>query len=120
MQMWSAKILNQLLVEMDGFGTTDGVVVMAGTNLVDVLDINGRDQIFQIYLERIKLDHKPLYYSQRLASLTPGFVGADMANVCNEAALISARNEEAQVTMNHFEAAIDRSWWLGEEEHGNE
>ncbi|CAK8579743.1 unnamed protein product [Lathyrus sativus] len=119
--------LNQLLVEMDGFGTTDGVVVMAGTNRVDVLDkallrpgrfdrtitvdkpdVNGRDQIFQIYLGRIKLDHKPLDYSQRLASLTPGFVGADIANVCNEAALIAARTEDARVTMNHFEAAIDR------------
>ncbi|XP_058736121.1 ATP-dependent zinc metalloprotease FTSH 8, mitochondrial-like [Vicia villosa] len=119
--------LNQLLVEMDGFGTTAGVVVMAGTNRVDVLDkallrpgrfdrhiivdkpdIKGRDQIFRIYLKRIKLDHEPLYYSQRLASLTPGFVGADIANVCNEAALIAARTEESHVTMDHFEAAIDR------------
>ncbi|XP_058734297.1 ATP-dependent zinc metalloprotease FTSH 3, mitochondrial-like [Vicia villosa] len=112
---------------VDGFGTTARVVVLAGTNRVDVLDkallrpgrfdrhitvdepdIKGRDQIFQIYLERIKLDHKPLYYSQRLASLTPGFVGADIPNVCNEAALIAARAEESHVTMNHFEEAIDR------------
>ncbi|KAI5382520.1 ATP-dependent zinc metalloprotease FTSH 3, mitochondrial [Lathyrus oleraceus] len=119
--------LNQMLVEMDGFGTTSGVIVLAGTNRPEVLDkallrpgrfdrtitvdkpdVNGRDQIFQIYLERIKLDHKPLYYSQRLASLTPGFVGADIANVCNEAALIAARTDESHVTMDHFEAAIDR------------
>ncbi|AES75793.2 putative ATPase, AAA-type, core, peptidase, FtsH, peptidase M41, FtsH extracellular [Medicago truncatula] len=119
--------LNQLLVEMDGFGPTAGVVVLAGTNRPDVLDkallrpgrfdrqitidkpdIKGRDQIFQIYLKRIKLDQEPSYYSHKLASLTPGFAGADIANVCNEAALIAARTEEAHVTEDHFEAAIDR------------
>ncbi|GKV08082.1 hypothetical protein SLEP1_g19764 [Rubroshorea leprosula] len=119
--------LNQLLVEMDGFGTTSGVVVLAGTNRPDILDkallrpgrfdrqitidkpdIKGREQIFQIYLKKIKLDQDPSYYSQRLAALTPGFAGADIANVCNEAALIAARNEGTQVTMEHFEAAIDR------------
>ncbi|XP_021622945.1 ATP-dependent zinc metalloprotease FTSH 8, mitochondrial isoform X2 [Manihot esculenta] len=119
--------LNQLLVEMDGFGTTSGVVVLAGTNRPDILDkallrpgrfdrqitidkpdIKGRNQIFQIYLKKLKLDNDPSYYSQRLAALTPGFAGADIANVCNEAALIAARNESAQVTMEHFEAAIDR------------
>ncbi|KAJ7947626.1 ATP-dependent zinc metalloprotease FTSH protein [Quillaja saponaria] len=92
--------LNQLLVEMDGFGTTAGVVVLAGTNRPDILDkallrpgrfdrqisidrpdIKGRDQIFQIYLKKIKLDHEPSYYSQRLAALTPGFAGADIANL---------------------------------------
>ncbi|KFK32242.1 hypothetical protein AALP_AA6G216200 [Arabis alpina] len=119
--------LNQLLVEMDGFGTTAGVVVLAGTNRPDILDkallrpgrfdrqitidkpdIKGRDQIFQIYLKKIKLDHEPSYYSQRLAALTPGFAGADIANVCNEAALITARHGGATVTMEHFESAIDR------------
>ncbi|XP_051120501.1 ATP-dependent zinc metalloprotease FTSH 10, mitochondrial-like [Andrographis paniculata] len=119
--------LNQLLVEMDGFGTTSGVVVLAGTNRPDILDkallrpgrfdrqisidkpdIKGRDQIFQIYLKKIKLDHEPSYYSQRLAALTPGFAGADIANVCNEAALIAARGEDSQVKMEHFDAAIDR------------
>ncbi|KAK3442092.1 hypothetical protein EUGRSUZ_B02324 [Eucalyptus grandis] len=119
--------LNQLLVEMDGFGTTSGIVVLAGTNRPDILDkallrpgrfdrqiaidkpdIKGREQIFQIYLKKIKLDREPLYYSQRLAALTPGFAGADIANVCNEAALIAARNESTKVTMEHFEAAIDR------------
>ncbi|XP_010931243.1 ATP-dependent zinc metalloprotease FTSH 8, mitochondrial isoform X1 [Elaeis guineensis] len=119
--------LNQLLVEMDGFGTTSGVVVLAGTNRPDILDkallrpgrfdrqitidkpdIKGREQIFRIYLKKIKLDNDPSFYSQRLAALTPGFAGADIANVCNEAALIAARSEETQVTMQHFEAAVDR------------
>ncbi|GFP96173.1 ATP-dependent zinc metalloprotease ftsh 8 mitochondrial, partial [Phtheirospermum japonicum] len=119
--------LNQLLVEMDGFGTTSGVVVLAGTNRPDILDkallrpgrfdrqiiidkpdIKGRDQIFQVYLKKIKLDHEPTYYSQRLAALTPGFAGADIANVCNEAALIAARREQTLVNMEHFDAAIDR------------
>ncbi|GER54375.1 ATP-dependent zinc metalloprotease FtsH [Striga asiatica] len=119
--------LNQLLVEMDGFGTTSGVVVLAGTNRPDILDkallrpgrfdrqitidkpdIKGRDQIFCIYLNKLKLDQEPLYYSQRLAALTPGFAGADIANVCNEAALIAARTESPIITMQHFESAIDR------------
>ncbi|XP_010262544.1 PREDICTED: ATP-dependent zinc metalloprotease FTSH 10, mitochondrial-like [Nelumbo nucifera] len=119
--------LNQLLVEMDGFGTTSGVVVLAGTNRPDILDkallrpgrfdrqitidkpdIKGREEIFQIYLKKLKLDHEPSYYSERLAALTPGFAGADIANVCNEAALIAARNEVSQIAMEHFEAAIDR------------
>lgn len=119
--------LNQLLVEMDGFGTTSGVVVLAGTNRPDILDkallrpgrfdrqisidkpdIKGRDQIFRIYLNKLKVDQDASYYSQRLAALTPGFAGADIANVCNEAALIAARNESAVIMMQHFEAAIDR------------
>jgi AFG3 family protein len=119
--------LNQLLVEMDGFGTTSGVVVLAGTNRPDILDkallrpgrfdrqitldkpdIKGRSQIFEIYLKKLKLDREPSFYSQRLAALTPGFAGADIANVCNEAALIAARNESAVIIMEHFEAAIDR------------
>jgi AFG3 family protein len=101
--------------------------VLAGTNRPDILDkallrpgrfdrqitidkpdIKGRNQIFLIYLKKLKLDNEPSHYSQRLAALTPGFAGADIANICNEAALIAARNESAQVTMNHFEAAIDR------------
>ncbi|KAL6574706.1 ATP-dependent zinc metalloprotease FTSH 8, mitochondrial [Orobanche minor] len=119
--------LNQLLVEMDGFGTTSGVVVLAGTNRPDILDkallrpgrfdrqitidkpdIKGRDQIFRIYLNKLKLDQETSYYSQRLAALTPGFAGADIANVCNEAALIAARTESTIITMQHFESAIDR------------
>ncbi|XP_057772407.1 ATP-dependent zinc metalloprotease FTSH 10, mitochondrial-like [Salvia miltiorrhiza] len=119
--------LNQLLVEMDGFGTTAGVVVLAGTNRPDILDnallrpgrfdrqisidkpdIKGREQIFQIYLKKIKLDNEPSFFSQRLAALTPGFAGADIANVCNEAALIAARSDQAKVKMEHFDSAIDR------------
>ncbi|CAH9133889.1 unnamed protein product [Cuscuta epithymum] len=119
--------LNQLLVEMDGFQTTSGVVVLAGTNRPDILDkallrpgrfdrqisidkpdIKGREQIFRIYLKKLKLDQDASYYSQRLAALTPGFAGADIANVCNEAALIAARNESILILMQHFEAAIDR------------
>lgn len=119
--------LNQLLVEMDGFGTTSGVVVLAGTNRPDILDkallrpgrfdrqisidkpdIKGREQIFKIYLCKLKLDEDPEKYSKRLAALTPGFAGADIANVCNEAALIAARCENGVITMEHFEAAIDR------------
>ncbi|CAN4114608.1 unnamed protein product [Withania somnifera] len=119
--------LNQLLVEMDGFATTSGVVILAGTNRPDILDkallrpgrfdrqitidkpdIRGREQIFRIYLNKLKLDHEAAFYSQRLAALTPGFAGADIANVCNEGALIAARNESTVITMQHFESAIDR------------
>ncbi|KAJ7523659.1 hypothetical protein O6H91_18G057500 [Diphasiastrum complanatum] len=119
--------LNQLLVEMDGFGTTAGVVVLAGTNRPDILDkallrpgrfdrqvsidkpdIKGREQIFRIYLQKLKLDHAVTYYSQRMAALTPGFAGADIANVCNEAALMAARNDKTEITMEHFESAVDR------------
>lgn len=106
---------------MDGFGTTSGVVVLAGTNRPDILDnallrpgrfdrqiivdapdIKGRDQIFQIYLKKLKIDKDPSHYSQRLAALTPGLAGADIANVCNEAALIAARNESSQINIEHF------------------
>ncbi|KAH7416190.1 hypothetical protein KP509_14G079600 [Ceratopteris richardii] len=119
--------LNQLLVEMDGFGTTAGVVVLGGTNRPDILDkallrpgrfdrqitvdhpdIKGREEIFRIYLKKLKLDKPATYYSERLAALTPGFAGADIANVCNEAALFAARGECTQINMEHFEAAIDR------------
>eukprot|EP00894_Picocystis_sp_ML_P003542 jgi/Pico_ML_1/54059/g4486.t1 len=119
--------LNQLLVEMDGFGTTTGVVVLAGTNRPDILDqallrpgrfdrqisidrpdIKGREQIFRVYLKKLRLDHPPDYYSQRLAALTPGFAGADIANVCNEAALIAARKGAKIVGMVDFESAVDR------------
>ncbi|KAF5740699.1 ATP-dependent zinc metalloprotease FTSH 10 mitochondrial-like isoform X3 [Tripterygium wilfordii] len=113
--------LNQLLVEMVGFGTTSGVLVLVGTNRPDILDkallrpgrfdrqifidkpdIKSREQILQIYLKKLKLDHEPSHYSQRLAAPTPGFAGADIANVCNEAALIAARDEGSQVTMELF------------------
>lgn len=119
--------LNQLLIEMDGFETTSGVVVLAGTNRPDILDqallrpgrfdrhisvdrpdINGREQIFQVHLKKLKLDTPSQFYAERLASLTSGFAGAEIANVCNEAALIAARHDCTHIAMEHFEAAIDR------------
>ena len=112
---------------MDGFTTTTDVVVLAGTNRPDILDrallrpgrfdrqisidrpdIKGREQIFRIYLSKLQLDKAPEYYSQRLAALTPGFAGADIANVCNEAALVAARHDKTVVGMDAFEAAVDR------------
>ncbi|KAF3633607.1 ATP-dependent zinc metalloprotease FTSH 3, mitochondrial [Capsicum annuum] len=121
------RTLNQLLVEMDGFATSSGVVVLASTNRHDILDkallrpgrfdrqitigkpdFKGREQIFRIYLNKLKIDQEAAFYSQRLAALTPGFVGADIANVCNEAALLSARRESTIINMEHFEAATDR------------
>lgn len=119
--------LNQLLVEMDGFNTTTNVVVMAATNRVDILDkallrpgrfdrqifvpapdIKGRSEIFQVHLQPIKTDLDRNDLSRRMAALTPGFTGADIANVCNEAALIAARDSSESVVMKHFERAIDR------------
>lgn len=119
--------LNQLLVEMDGFATTAGVVVLAGTNRPDILDkallrpgrfdrqiaidrpdIKGRDAIFRIHLAKLRLDKEVGHYSERLAALTPGFAGADIANVCNEAALIAARRSAVAVGMVDFEGAVDR------------
>jgi AFG3 family protein len=112
---------------MDGFPTTANVVVLAGTNRADVLDkallrpgrfdrtisidrpdIKGREQIFRVHLARIKLDNPVDFYSERLAALTPGFAGADIGNVTNEAALIAARNGKTAVSMVEFEAAVDR------------
>lgn len=119
--------LNQLLVEMDGFPTTANVVVLGGTNRADILDkallrpgrfdrqvsidrpdINGREEIFRVHLKKIRLDQPIDHYSERLAALTPGFAGADIANVCNEAALIAARANKDAVTMLDFENAVDR------------
>jgi len=119
--------LNQLLVEMDGFATTTGTVVLAGTNRPDILDkallrpgrfdrqitidrpdIKGREQIFRVYLAKLKLSEPVEFFSERMAALTPGFAGADIANVCNEAALIAARTDKTAVTMRDFEDAVDR------------
>lgn len=117
--------LNQLLVEMDGFSTDKGVIIMAATNRPDVLDsallrpgrfdrqigidppdLIGREQIFKVHLKNIKLslDVKPT----ALAEMTPGFAGADIANVCNEAALIAARKNKQAVDMDDFNQALDR------------
>ncbi|KAK6146909.1 hypothetical protein DH2020_017821 [Rehmannia glutinosa] len=101
--------LNQLLVEMDGFGTTSGVVVLAGTNRPDILDkALLRPGRFDRQITIDKPDIRAAIRYSLLAALTPGFAGADIANVCNEAALIAARTECTIITMEHFEAAIDR------------
>lgn len=119
--------LNQLLVEMDGFDSTTNVVVLAGTNRVDILDqaltrpgrfdrqiqvdkpdIKGRKEIFEIYLKNLTLDGDVKDYSGRLAALTPGFVGADIANICNEAAIMAARKDKSKVEISDFESATDR------------
>lgn len=119
--------LNQLLVEMDGFDTVKGVVIIGGTNRADVLDsallrpgrfdrqinvdnpdIKGRFEIFQVHLGPLRLDGESEPIAQRLAALTPGFSGADIANICNEAALIAARQRAKAVGETHFEQAVDR------------
>ncbi len=119
--------LNQLLVEMDGFSPSTGVVVLAGTNRVDILDkaltrpgrfdrqitvdlpdLRGRKEVFIIHLKGIKLEGSAEDVAGRLAGLTPGFSGADIANVCNEAAIVAARRKGESVTMDDFEKATDR------------
>jgi len=117
--------LNQLLVEMDGFGSEKGIILIAATNRPDVLDpallrpgrfdrqihvdrpdLKEREEIFKVHIKNIKLA-KDLDIS-KLAALTPGFVGADIANICNEAALIAARNNKDAIGLEDFNAAIDR------------
>ncbi|KAI7863329.1 peptidase family M41-domain-containing protein [Spinellus fusiger] len=119
--------LNQLLVEMDGFASNQHVVVLAGTNRPDVLDpalirpgrfdrhiaidrpdIAGRAQIFLVHLKPIKTNEDTEALSRKLAALTPGFSGADIHNVCNEAALIAARYHKDDVQEVDFEQAIER------------
>ncbi|KXG45455.1 ATPase, AAA-type, core [Penicillium griseofulvum] len=119
--------LNQILTEMDGFNTSEQVVVLAGTNRPDVLDkalmrpgrfdrhiaidrptMDGRKQIFRVYLKKIVTDENLEYMEGRLAALTPGFAGADIANCVNEAALVAARGNADKVVMKHFEQAIER------------
>jgi cell division protease FtsH len=117
--------LNQLLTEMDGFGTNSGVIILAATNRADVLDsalmragrfdrqiyvdmpdINERKEIFQVHLKPIKLE--PGINIDFLAKQTPGFSGADIANLCNEAALIAARHDKKFVQKQDFLDAVDR------------
>jgi AFG3 family protein len=121
--------LNQLLVEMDGFSTSTGVVVLAGTNRVDILDkaltragrfdrqipidrpdLEEREEIFQCHLRNVTLkpglDTKGV--SHRMAALTPGMVGADIANICNEAAIFAARRKAEYVELIDFEQASER------------
>ncbi|MEO5683449.1 MAG: ATP-dependent zinc metalloprotease FtsH [Chitinophagaceae bacterium] len=117
--------LNQLLVEMDGFSGETGIIVLAATNRPDVLDtallrpgrfdrqieidkpdLKGREHIFKVHLKPIKISQKLDIF--KLAEQTPGFAGADIANVCNEAALIAARKGKDAVDMSDFQDAIDR------------
>lgn len=117
--------LNQLLVEMDGFGTDLGIIILAATNRPDVLDsallrpgrfdrqitidrpdMVGREAIFKVHLGPIKISQT--LDIKKLAEQTPGFAGADIANVCNEAALIAARKNKESVDMSDFQDAIDR------------
>jgi cell division protease FtsH len=117
--------LNSLLVEMDGFGTDSGVIILAATNRPDTLDsallrpgrfdrqisidkpdINGRTQIFNVHLKPLTLG--PDVDAKKLSAQTPGFAGAEIANVCNEAALIAARRDKKFITNQDFTDAIDR------------
>jgi len=117
--------LNQLLVEMDGFSGETGIIVLAATNRPDVLDsallrpgrfdrqisidkpdLKGREHIFKVHLKPIKISTK--VDIRKLAEQTPGFAGADIANVCNEDALIAARKGKAHVEMEDFQDAVDR------------
>jgi cell division protease FtsH len=117
--------LNQLLVEMDGFSTDKGVILMAATNRPDILDqallrpgrfdrqigidrpdLKGREAIFKVHLKSIKIDES--VKADTLAEMTPGFAGADIANVCNEAALVAARFNKTAVGIDDFNFALDR------------
>ncbi|MDA8137594.1 MAG: ATP-dependent zinc metalloprotease FtsH [Desulfobacteraceae bacterium] len=119
------QTLNQLLVEMDGFETNKGVIIMAATNrpeildpallrpgrldrqvLVDRPDINGREAILEIHSKNVRLS--PDVDLRQIAGRTPGFVGADLANIINEAALLAARNNKEMVELSDFDEAIDR------------
>ena len=119
------QTLNQLLVEMDGFGANEGVIIIAATNRPDILDsallrpgrfdrqievglpdVKEREEIFEVHLRPLKLD--PDLDRSFLARQTPGFSGADIANVCNEAALIAARHNKKFIAKEDFLAAIDR------------
>jgi AFG3 family protein len=117
--------LNQLLVEMDGFSTDKGVILMAATNRPDILDsalmrpgrfdrqisidrpdLKGREAIFNVHLKSIKVDTDVSAFA--LSEMTPGFAGAEIANVCNEAALVAARRNKTAVNMDDFNHALDR------------
>lgn len=117
--------LNQLLVEMDGFGTDKAVIMLAATNRPEILDdallrpgrfdrqihidrpdLKGREQIFNVHLKPLKIGAD--IDAKKLSELTPGMVGADIANICNEAALVAARKSKTEVNMQDFHDAIDR------------
>lgn len=123
------QTLNQLLVEMDGFGTSDGIIVFAATNRFDMLDsalvrpgrfdrnvelnlpdLDARRDIYKVHLKKLKIN--PLIgedeYARRLATLSPGFSGSDIATICNEAAIQAVRGNKDSVDSSHFEEAVER------------
>ena len=119
--------LNQLLVELDGFTPQQNVIVLAATNRMDILDpallrpgrfdrqifvglpdIKGRASVFKVHLQRLKTSLDKNELAKKLSARTPGFSGADVSNVCNEAALIAVRDLNSEIELKHFEAAIDR------------
>ena len=121
------QTLNQLLVEMDGVATTENIILLASTNRSDVLDkallrpgrfdrhieidlpsLKERKDILELHMRGVVLENKPDTYSERLATLTPGFSGADLANLVNEAALHAARHKRDKVTTENLEYAIER------------
>ncbi|XP_072013734.1 mitochondrial inner membrane m-AAA protease component paraplegin-like isoform X2 [Amphiura filiformis] len=121
------QTLNQLLVEMDGMGTQKDIIMLASTNRADILDkallrpgrfdrhitidlptLAERQEIYEVHLDKLKLEKKPLDYSTRLAQLSPGMSGADIANICNEAALYAAREKRKSITGPDFEYAVER------------
>ena len=118
-----------MLVEMDGFGTADDIIILAATNRkemldsaltrpgrfdrmveIDLPDIKGRQEILEIYLDKIRLSptQTTVDYAKRLATLTYGFSGADLANLCNEAAILAVRRSKNYVEPDDFESASDR------------
>ncbi|KAG7189758.1 hypothetical protein KM043_017422 [Ampulex compressa] len=124
----SERTLNQLLVEMDGMASRENIIILASTNRAEVLDkallrpgrfdrhilidlptLEERKQIYEYHLEHLSLEGAPSQYSQYLAHLTPGFSGADIANVCNEAALHAARDRKKKVDHSDLNYAIDKA-----------
>ncbi|XP_017772930.1 PREDICTED: paraplegin [Nicrophorus vespilloides] len=123
----SEQTLNQLLVEMDGMASKENIIMLASTNRADILDrallrpgrfdrhilidlpnLIERKQIFEQHLKGIALEYGPSHYSHNLAYLTPGFSGADIANVCNESALHAARFKQTQVNKSNLDYAVER------------
>ncbi|VBB28078.1 unnamed protein product [Acanthocheilonema viteae] len=121
------QTLNQLLVEMDGIDSGRGIVLLGSTNRGDILDkallrpgrfdrhividlptALERQEMFELYLNKIKLDHEPQYYSKRLAQRTPGFSGADIANVVNESAIRAASSKKSMVTIDELDESLQR------------
>ncbi len=123
------QTLNQILVEMDGFNARDDIIVFAATNRYDMLDhalvrpgrfdrnveltlpdLEARRDIFLVHLRKLKLHEIASMeeYARRLATLTPGFSGSDIATICNEAAIFAVRNGKSFVDSTHFEEAVER------------